>query len=58
MASTEEFLIATEPLYLGRFRAANPGDQVPKTTVEANGWDGKVARPNTKAAERAADQQA
>ena len=33
---------ATEPLFLGRARAHNPGDLVPAKYVEKHGWQDKV----------------
>lgn len=46
-------MIATEPLFIGRARAANPGDAVDSETVENNGWGDKVAKEGTKAAQQA-----
>lgn len=48
-----ENLIATEPLFIGRARAANPGDVIDAQTVENNGWGDKVAKEGTKAAQQA-----
>lgn len=47
-------LIATRPLFIGRARAHNVGDEVPADHVERYGWADGVARPGTKAAERSA----
>lgn len=48
-----ENLVATEPLFIGRARAANPGDVIDAQTVENNGWGDKVAKEGTKAAQQA-----
>lgn len=48
-----EKLIATEPLFIGRARAANPGDVVDPDTVKNNDWGDKVAKAGTKAAKQA-----
>lgn len=45
-----EKFIATAPLFIGRARAANPGDEVPAESVEKYGWQDRVAREGTKAA--------
>lgn len=36
-------LIATRPLFIGRARAHNPGDEVPAENVEKHGWADGVA---------------
>lgn len=46
-------LVATEPLFIGRARAANPGDVIDAETVKNNGWGDKVAKEGTKAAQNA-----
>ncbi len=48
-----ENLIATQPLFIGRARAANPGDVVPAENVEKYGWQDGVAKEGTKAAREA-----
>ena len=34
--------IATAPLFIGRARAANPGDEIPEDIIEKNGWEDSV----------------
>lgn len=48
-----ENLIATEPLYIGRARAANPGDTVPEENVKRFGWEDQVAKESSRAAKEA-----
>lgn len=52
-SSTARTLVATEDLFIGRFRAHRKGDAVPESNVERNGWADKVARPTTQAAQAA-----
>jgi hypothetical protein len=44
--------IASEPLFVGNARAHNPGDHVPEDNIARNGWEDKVAKVGTKAAEK------
>lgn len=44
--------IATEPLFVGRARAHNPGDEVPAENVEKNGWEDKVTTAGPAEAEQ------
>jgi hypothetical protein len=53
VSATAKYVVATEPLFIGTARAHNPGDLVPFEHVEKYGWDGKVAKPETKAAQAA-----
>lgn len=52
---SDTVFIATEPIEVGGFRAHNVGDEVLAANVKANGWEAKVARPETKAATAATD---
>jgi hypothetical protein len=45
-----EYYIAKEPLFIGRSRAHNAGDQVPAKNVERHGWGDKVVKPGSAAA--------
>lgn len=53
MTSTRKNLIATEPLFIGRARAHNPGDVVPEENVKEHGWGEQVANEGTVAAKKA-----
>jgi hypothetical protein len=48
-----DYYTATENLYVGWALAHAAGDSVPAENVKANGWEDKVARKATKAAEAA-----
>jgi len=50
MSTSENTLVATEPLFIGRYRAHNAGDVVPAENVERHGWSAKVAPATTTAA--------
>ena len=47
--------IATEPVFIGRARAANAGDVIPESHPQFDAWKkaGLVAREDTKAAKAA-----
>lgn len=53
MSSNAEYVVATEPLFIGPARAHNTGDLVRADTVDANGWGAQVSGVNTKAATQA-----
>lgn len=57
MSTKSEYVVATEPLFIGTARAHNPGDLVRADTVDENGWQGKVTGRDTKAAQQAAQPQ-
>jgi trigger factor len=42
-----DYVIATEPLFVGVARAHNVGDRVPRVNVEQNGWQDAVAEPDS-----------
>lgn len=44
VADSAPRFVATAPLFIGRARAANPGDEVPAASVEKYGWGGKVRK--------------
>lgn len=53
MTSPADWPVATENIEFNGVLAYAPGHRVDPDTVEANGWQDKVAKPNTKAAEKA-----
>lgn len=51
--SSNEYVVAKEPLYIGTALAHNAGDLVPAENVTPNDWDALVAKQGTKAADEA-----
>lgn len=51
-----DYVIAKEQLFVDGVLAHNIGDRVPADNVKRNGWDELVAKPGTKAAEKAVEQ--
>lgn len=49
----DEIVVATDDLLIGWAAAHRKGDTLPLSVAKAHGWDDKVARQNTKAAEAA-----
>lgn len=55
MAEQDDWPVATADLKVGNVLAAVAGDRVPPDTVERNGWQDLVAKPNTRAAKAAGE---
>lgn len=53
MSEMADWPVATDTLIFDGVIAHNPGDRVPPSNVERNGWQDSVAKANTKAAEKA-----
>lgn len=51
----DETVIATEDLYIGWACAHRKGDTLPAEAARRHGWEDKVAKPNTKAAQKASE---